>query len=130
MVYLPIDQLPEVSLPDEAPIGAARAVELVFVGRKAAVGVRLAGEGGTKEIPGALGLRRRRGEREGDKQVVEKTGGCRATYLVRHMPWRRRMEKVLVGAFNIVVESNKVSVSVVVVVVKCGSCLIWIVEIQ
>ena len=27
-----------------------------------------------------------------------------STHLVRHRPWRRRIEKVLVGAFNIMVE--------------------------
>ena len=64
IVYLAEDQLPEASLPDEAPMGAAREViPLVLVGRKGAVGGRLAGEGGTNEIPGALGLRRGRAGR-------------------------------------------------------------------
>lgn len=57
--HLPIDQLLDESFPDEAPIGAFRApIPLVLVGLRAAVGGRLAGEGGTNEIPGALGLRR------------------------------------------------------------------------
>ena len=55
--HLPIDQLLDESFPDEAPIGAFRApIPLVLVGLRAAVGGRLAGEGGTNEIPGALGL--------------------------------------------------------------------------